>query len=158
MLLRMRAWDIMREDFLSVREDATLADVVRVLRTAQKTDPDQYRVLVLAMTGDLVGVITAWDILRKLENSVLQDDTLRNIDDMDWDNAFDKACIKRCGEPINRIMHKNVPTVKPNEPLLLALNSLVDSKRNWVAVVEGGRPLGVIMVSDIFREMTRKLC
>ena len=40
MLLRKRAWDIMREDYASVREDASLSEAIRALGESRKKQPD----------------------------------------------------------------------------------------------------------------------
>ena len=51
MLFRKRAWDLMREDFATVDESASLAEAVRALRESQKKAPENNVVLVMGKSG-----------------------------------------------------------------------------------------------------------
>lgn len=48
MLLRKRTWDTMREEFASVREDASLSEAIAALQKIRKTQPDTGFVLVFS--------------------------------------------------------------------------------------------------------------
>lgn len=157
MILRKRAWDVMREDFAKVDDRATLADVMKIMRENLKDTPEAHIVLVLSEMGNLKGVVTAFDVLKTAENIVIQDQSLKDLDETDWDAAFTRACGMCSGIEITKVMRGNVPTVKPNDPLLLVLNSLVEAKRNWVIVEEGEKPIGIIVISDLYREITRDM-
>ncbi len=157
MILRKRAWDIMREDFAKVDDQATLADVMKIMRESLKDAPEAHIVVVLSEMGNLKGVVSAFDVLKTAENIVIQDQSLKDIDATDWDAAFSRACGMCSGIEITKVMNRNVPTVKPNDPLLLVLKSLLEAKRNWVVVEEGERPIGVIIISDLYREITRDM-
>lgn len=51
MLLRKRAWDMMREDFATIDESASLAEGIRTLRDSMKTAPDNSVVVVKRKTA-----------------------------------------------------------------------------------------------------------
>jgi predicted transcriptional regulator len=157
MILRKRAWDIMREDFASVPETANMADVVKILWAGLKDRPDMNIVIVTSPAGALKGVITTWDVLRSIEEFVFQGESLRNAEEADWDKAFAKACGMCSGIAVDKLMHKNVPLVRPNDPLLLVVNTLATGKRNWAVVEEGGKAIGVILIGDLYREITREM-
>lgn len=156
MILRKRAWDVMREDFASVAETAKLGDVMKTMRERLKGQPEAHLIVVVTDTGKFAGVVTAWDVLRTAEDCVLKED-LRHLEEADWDRAFGRACALCCGVEVRKVMRKDAPMVKPSDPLLLVLNALVESKRNWVIVEEGDKPLGVILIGDLFREITREM-
>ena len=156
MILRKRAWDVMREDFESVRDTAALGEVMRKLRKRLKGQPEAHFMVVTTETGKLAGVITAWDVLRAAEDCVLKEN-VGDAEEADWDAAFGRACTMCCGTSVKDILHKETPTVKPGAPLLLVLNELVKSRRNWVVVEEGDKPIGIILIGDLFREITREM-
>lgn len=156
MILRKRAWDVMREDFESVRDTAALGEVMQKLRGRLKEQPEAHFMVVTTETGKLAGVVTAWDVLRATEDCVLKEKVDAASED-DWDAAFGRACTICCGIPVRNILHKETPTVKPGTPLLLVLNELVKSRRNWVVVEEGDKAIGVILIGDLFREITREM-
>jgi len=156
MILRKRAWDVMREDFEVVQETAALGEVMQKLRERLKEQPEAHLMVVTTENGKLAGVITAWDVLRAAEDCVLKE-RVNDADEADWDAAFGRACTICCGIPVKNILHKDTPSVKPGAPLLLVLNELVKSRRNWVVVEEGDKPIGIILIGDLFREITREM-
>ncbi|EPR44459.1 CBS domain containing protein [Desulfovibrio sp. X2] len=156
MILRKRAWDVMREDFETIRENATLGEVMNKMRERLREQPEAHLMVVVTELGKLAGVVTAWDVLRAAEDCVLKED-VSNVDEADWDAAFGRACMLCCGTEVRKIMHRDTPMVKPGDPLLLVLNALIESKRSWVVVEEGGRAIGVILIGDLFREITHEM-
>ncbi len=156
MILRKRAWDVMREDFEVVQETAALGEVMQKLRERLKEQPEAHLMVVTTENGKLAGVITAWDVLRAAEDCVLKE-KVNDADEADWDAAFGRACTICCGIPVKNILHKDTPSVKPGAPLLLVLNELVKSRRNWMVVEEGDKPIGIILIGDLFREITREM-
>ncbi|MFW5489243.1 MAG: HPP family protein [Desulfovibrio sp.] len=158
MILRKRAWDIMRTDFAKVDDQATLADVMKIMRESLKDTPEAHIVLVLSEMGNLRGVVSAFDVLKTAENIVVQDQSvLSDSEGTDWDAAFRRACGMCSGIEITKVMNDKVPSVKPNDPLLLVLHALVEARHNWIVVEEGEKPIGIIVISDLYREITREM-
>ncbi len=157
MLLRKRAWDIMREEFLVVEEKTSMAEVITKLRESISKHADDDFAIVIKESGQLAGVITARDMLRAIEDCVLRDDVVRNAEETDWDRAFAKACTLCCHRSVKDIMERRPPTVRPNDPVLLVLNKLVDSKVRWAVVEEGAKPIGVVLINDLFSEISREM-
>lgn len=157
MLLRKRAWDIMRDEFLVIEETTSMAEAITKLRENIRKRPDNDFALVVKNGGQLAGVLTARDLLRAIEDCVLRDESVRNAEDTDWDRAFGKACTLCGNRRAKDLMERKPPVVRPNDPILLVLNALVDSKVRWAVVEEGGKPIGVVVIADLFDEVSREM-
>jgi CBS domain-containing protein len=157
MLLRKRAWDIMRDDPVLIEDTQNLGTAIRLMREEVRNQPDSQVACVVNENGRFLGAVTIWDLIRNVENLVLKDETLTRADETDWDKAFSRACSICYGLDLKKIMHKKIPMVKPNDPLVLVVNRLVETKRSWAVVEEGGRPIGVVFISDLFREISREM-
>lgn len=153
MLLRKRAWDLMREDFPSISENATLAEAIRVLREAMKDHPENHTVVVLRKNGSYRGVVTIWNALRAVQNTVLRDDALKNVEDTDWDKAFARACAVCCQTGLAGHMEEDLAVLKPGDLLLTVLDQFLAKKRGFAVVEEGDRVIGVIHAGDLFHEI-----
>ncbi len=157
MMLRKRAWDMMRDDFPVVQEDASLAEAIRVMRKSMIDAPDSQVVVVRSKTGKLVGAINLWKLFKAVKKSVLKDENLKVAGDVDWDQQFANACLICTQMRLDDYLVKNPPILKPNEPILLVLDVFLKSRRDWALVVEGDRVMGIVYVTDVYREMTRDM-
>lgn len=157
MMLRKRAWDMMRDDFPTVQEDASLAEAIRVMREAMVDAPDSQVVVVLTKSGKLAGTINLWKLFKAVKQSVLKDENLKVDGEVDWDQQFANACLICTQMRLHDHLIKNPPVLKPNEPILLVLDTFLKSRRDWALVMEGDKVMGVVYVTDVYREMTRDM-
>ncbi|MBI9079504.1 MAG: CBS domain-containing protein [Pseudodesulfovibrio sp.] len=157
MMLRKRAWDMMRDEYPTVRNDASLAEAIRIMRSAMKEAPDSQVVVVTDKAGKLVGVINLWNLFKAVKQSVLKDENLKTDGEIDWDQQFANACLICTQLRLDDYIIKNPPVLKPNEPTLLMLDLFLKSKRDWALVVEGNKVMGIVYVTDLYREMTRDM-
>ncbi|WP_432737934.1 CBS domain-containing protein [Maridesulfovibrio sp. FT414] len=157
MLLRKRAWDMMREEFTTIDESASLAEGIRILRESMKKSPDNSVVVVLNKNGALRGVISIWTMLKAVEDQVLRDEELSLIEDADWDRAFKRAGTACCSETLDAHIEEDVAILKPTDPMLVVLEIFRKKKRSWALVQEGGKIIGVVLLSEVYRELTRDL-
>lgn len=157
MMLRKRAWDMMRDDFPIVQEDASLAEAIRIMREAMVETPDSQMVVVQNKSGKLVGAINLWKLFKAVKLSVLKDENLKTDGEVDWDQQFANACLICTQLRLDDYIIKDPPILKPNEPILLVLDTFLKSRRDWALVVEGDKVMGVVYVTDVYREMTRDM-
>lgn len=161
MLFRKRAWDMMREEFAWVDESASLAEVVRVLRLSQQATPENNVVLVLAKSGNetrkLKGAVSVWKVLEAVDECVLRDPELKVVEESDFDKAFARACAVCVQTPLSGYMEADVPVLKPSDPLPVVLELFLRKRRGWAVVEENGRVLGVVLVADVYRELSRDI-
>jgi len=162
MLFRKRAWDMMREEFAWVDESASLAEVVRALRESQKLTPENNVVLVLAKSGDgetrkLKGAVSVWKVLQSVDECVLRDPELKVARESDFDKTFARACAVCTHTALDRHMEPDVPMLKPSDPLPVVLELFLRKKRGWAVVEENGKVLGVVLVADVYGEISRDM-
>ena len=69
MLLRTRAWDIVREDYPVLRESSSLADAMRELNRV--SDSGCLCALVMDENGRLKGAVSMWDTVRFMEDNLV---------------------------------------------------------------------------------------
>lgn len=155
MLMRKRAWDIMRDDFTTVKDGTGLVDIIRALRQGVESDSDNHIAVVTDGDGEFKGVITMWNVMRKLEECVFSDDALLDLKDQDWDKAFAMACRSCSAKGIGDLLESKVPVVLPTDPLVTVVEEFLNHRRGWSLVRDGDKVLGVIFKSDIFKEVSR---
>jgi CBS domain-containing protein len=161
MLFRKRAWDMMREEFAWVDESASLAEVVRALRASQKVNPENNVVLVLGKSGGetrkLKGAVSVWKVLEAMDECVLRDPELRVARESDFDKTFARACAVCTHTSLARHLEPDVPMLKPGDPLPVVLELFLRKKRGWAVVEENGKVLGVVLVADVYREISQDM-
>ena len=69
--------------------------------------------------------------------------------------AFTRACKACADKGIDDLLEDNVPTLLPNDPLVLVVESFLKPRQDWALVCEGDKVLGVVFKSDIFKEVSR---
>ncbi len=157
MLLRKRAWDIVREDYASVPESANMLETVRALAEAQRRQPGLDAVVVLGADGMFRGLVSMDDLLAALERNVFKDKGLDGTRGTDWDQAFRRACLT-CGEVrAADLLRPDEPSMHPNDPLIMVVESFLERRGNVAVVREGERVLGVVLKADAFAEVSREV-
>jgi Mg/Co/Ni transporter MgtE len=148
----------MRDEFATVDESASLAEAVRALRESQKKSPENNIVLVTGKSGNkegvLKGVVSVWTVLAALDEKVLRDPELKVAREGDFDKAFARASAVCTHTSLATHMEPDVPTLKPNDPMPVVLELFLRRKRGWAVVQENNKVLGVILVADLYKELS----
>jgi len=152
MLLRKRAWDIMREEFPSVREDASVHDVVKELKASQARFPDNNCVVVYSSKGAFKGVVSMWNLIHSLGPCLLKGMGLDERE-VNWDKAFERACRTCAEDSVTDYIQTDVPRIRPNDPLARVLEIFLDYRRGRAVVEEGGKVIGIVLLADLYREI-----
>jgi CBS domain-containing protein len=142
----------MRTDFVSVRASESLRDAAVTLRKAMKDQPNRACAVALSDEGEFMGVVTAWWALLYMGKSALKE-SLKPKEGREFEDKFKVACRKRFSERVGDALEKDVPVVKPQDPLVVVLLAMLESRRRWAVVMEGGKVLGVIAAEDLFMQM-----
>lgn len=157
MILRKRAWDLMRDSFVSVRESTRMAEAILLLRQAIKQQADNDLLVVVDEGGSLQGMVSIRHAFKVLEDCVLTDERVLSAEETNWDKAFGDACGECCMRVVADMMDKKPTIVRPEDPLLVVMDRMVQRDSRWAVVVEAGRPLGVVAIGDVFREIAREM-
>lgn len=161
MLLRKRAWDIVREEFPTLREDDSLAEAMRMLTACVGSEGGIGAGCLCALVYDerdmLRGALSVWDTVRFMEDSLLRSGSLRGIEDDGFDRIYRNACKVAGSTKVRDVMDRDMTRVAPDDPLLVVLESFVKKGRSYAVVTEAGKVLGVIMINDVFREISGEI-
>ncbi|MDQ7032849.1 MAG: CBS domain-containing protein [Desulfonauticus sp.] len=155
MLLRKRVWDIMREDFPYVKEDVSLTTVIKTLNDYRNNKNEDINcVVVYSLDDKFLGIISMWNIINSLGPCLLKETALWD-DEVNWDKAFTRAC-RICSQVgLTDIVQTDVPRVKPNDPLAKIMEIFLDYRRGRAIVEEGGKVIGLVLLSDLYKEVAR---
>lgn len=121
--------DVMHRKVISCRVDTPLKEVARRL------DSERINALVVVdESGDLCGVVSQTDLVK--------------ASDQDWENLVAED-----------VMTPDVVTIVADIPVLAAVELMVDSQIHRVVITQGGlaprRPVGVLSLTDVVREMAK---
>lgn len=143
----MKVHQIMTQEVISIPEDATVEVAARLLITHRIS-----AVPVVTLAGDLVGMVNLSDLfprlkdmrfsgqrMAKLYNSLVN---LADLPDFYWQTRH---------LPVADVMQRYVPSIKANDELEKAVTQLLYSDYRSLPVVDDGKLVGVISLSDLIR-------
>ena len=145
-----RVIDIMTREVATIGPDGSLPDVIALIM--------QHKIAglpVVAPNGELVGVISEVDILRRLFP-----DYNEFIGDIDGAMEFDFTDLKLDHLRtlrVNDVMHSNPISVSPSENVMKACGLMVSHKIRRLPVVDPAtnRLVGIVSQGQVFQEILR---
>ncbi len=155
MLYRKRAWDIMRSDYPSVKDDATIGQVIEVMNASREHYPDNNFVLVMNKKGKFLGGVSMWNIIRAMGPDLLKQSAGNREESSE--KAFRLACQLGVQRGITKIIQKDIPMIKPNDTLARIIEVFLDYRQGRAIVEEGEKIMGVVMMADVYSEIAGHL-
>lgn len=153
----MKAGDVMKSPVITVRQDASLAEVARLL--------DEHRISgmpVVDATGCMVGIVSEYDLIRrsqKLQLKIMRD-TLGWISPhttVEEIARFTRGICKVGQTPVQEVMTRKVFSVDEDTSLEDVALLMTRKKVNRLPVVRQGKPVGIITRGDLIWAMAN-LC
>jgi CBS domain-containing protein len=135
----MRVRDYMTTSVTTLNQDDRLLDAALLIRRTGKR-----HVPVLGPDGAVVGIVTDRDVNR------LAPSMLSHMTAEEYNSVFEAT-------PITLAMSKDPITVSPETPMREAVSLLYTKKIGALPVVEGGRLVGILTVSDMLRLLNEVL-
>jgi len=126
----MLVQDIMRRDPVTVSPDVTLVDAYELM-----ADNEVRRLPVV--TDELVGMVTLSDIMGSIPTILA---------DLDMETRLTLSAQK-----VRNVMAWGPVTVRPDHTIQDAAERMLEYQVSGLPVVEGGKVVGIITESDIFR-------
>ncbi len=144
------ASDIMVRDFDSIDENAPVVEAITKIMAGKlrQTGYKTVSLMVINELGQLVGVITMFDILYHLRPGFLNYDLGGNA--VPWEGLFEPAQRELKGKRVKQIMSQGVVTANPDDHVMALLDRMVKNKYRRLPVVKNGRLEGVVYIGDIF--------
>ncbi len=157
MLLRKCAWDIMREEFPTICAEEPLGEAMRRLGAFQARDATCICVLVTDASGAFTGVVSLWGIMRFLERQLLHGSALEGSGQSGFDRVFRNACKVAGSTTVQEVMDRHVTLLRPDDPLPVVLEQIVHQGRSYAVVKEGAKVIGLVMIGDLYRELSAEM-
>ena len=164
--------------YATVDEDASLGEAVKALKKVQKTfdqTRDRHRaILITDKKNKIVGKLSQLDVIRALEPKYLDIDDPQSLTRFGysqdylqytlkehhlWEKAIDDICKKAESLIVKNLMY--TPTeceyVKENTSLNEAIHHLIMGRHQSLLVTRGEDIVGVLRLTDVFREISNKI-
>ena len=164
--------------YATVIEDATLGEAVEALKKAQKNvdeSRDRHRaILITDKNNRIVGKLSQLDVIRALEPKYLKIDSPQSLSRFGfsqdylkytlrehhlWENTLDDICAKAAKLVVKNFMY--TPTegefVEEKASLNEAIHQLVMGRHQSLLVTRGKDIVGILRLTDVFREISDKI-
>ena len=138
--------DILRTSVSTIRQEATLREVVTLLSTACISG-----LPVLNDDGDMVGIITEHDVIKAILPTY--EDILSTDIGLLSPNMLETRFYEVQGTPISSIMTKNVVILEENDSILKAATTMILKKVKLLPVLKDRKPVGVVNRIDIVQAL-----
>ena len=156
MLMRKRAWDIVREDYVRVESEDSLTLAMQKLLHCVKSGNGCLCALVFEGSG-LLGAVSIWDTVRFMNASLKQSGLKKDMNEGDFEEMFHIACKLGAATRVTDIMDKDFTALAPDMPLVDVMANFVKKGRSYAIVKEGTQTLGVIMIQDVFAALAEEI-
>jgi CBS domain-containing protein len=146
----------MVRDFDSINENAPVEQAITKILEG-KLRKTGYKTVSLMVTNDmqqLVGVVTLFDVLYHLRPTFLN----CGIDGsyVSWEGMLEPAIRELKGKQVKNIMSRGAVTASPDDHVMAIIDRMVKNKYRRLPVVENGRLVGIVYVTDVFYHLFQK--
>ena len=152
------AKDIMETSFDVIHKDEPVEKAIEQI-AAGKVRSTGHKTVSLLVIDDfrkLTGVITMFDILYHLRPSFLNYGVNGDEIGFEWDAYLERFISDLKSKRIEQIMSENVINAQADEHLMVVLDRMIKNKYRRLPVLEDGRPVGVVYISDIYEHLFKK--
>ena len=146
------AKDIMASSFDTIHMDAPVSEAIGRIADG-KIRPTGHKTVSLLVIDDmekLTGVVTMFDVLYHLRPSFLNFGVNGDEIGFDWDGYLERFIAELKAKRVAQIMSEELISAKPDEHVMVVLDRMIKYKYRRLPVLEGGKPVGVIYLSDIY--------
>ena len=159
-------------EYATISHNRTIQDALKALDKAQlglTYDRHHHRaVIVLDEDGEVVGKLSHWAVLRKLEPKFLNMDDLSAlsranltadyISDLEESltgflGSLSSLCKRASGIKVKEAMVSVGESIDENESLVVAIHQFVVSHAQSILVTREGKIVGTLRLSDVFEEV-----
>jgi CBS domain-containing protein len=148
--MQLFARDIMTKNFDTIYMDAPVEQAIKKILNAKVRPTGHKTVSLMVVDYDhgLVGTISMYYILYHLRPSYLNYGIDGN--ELNWTGDLDQFIAEIKQKKVVHIMNDNLMSVAPDEPLMSVLDRMIKNSLRRISVVDNGRLVGVVYMSDIF--------
>jgi CBS domain-containing protein len=152
--MKLTARDVMVKEFNTIDQNAPIEDAVRMIFQG-KTRKTGYKTVSMIVTdnfGDLVGVVSMFDILYHLRPPILN----YMGESINFPEKELNAYVNRFkGLTVAQVMNSPVRYVTPDTDLLVIVDRMVKEKCRRLPVVENAKVIGIVYLAEVFGHLCR---
>jgi len=149
------------EDYPHIPYWFTLRQAMAIIREATLKFEGQFEpraVLVFDEEYQLMGVLNLRDIIIGLEPKFLQETSLIKMDPsltVLMGDFFEPKMHEQSQRPVSEVMSPIKDTVNAEDPITKPLYLMVKENLGLMPVMQAGKVMGILRLSDLFGEITR---
>ncbi len=152
--MNLTARDVMVKEFNTVNQHAPIEDAVRLIFQG-KTRKTGYKTVSAIVTdeyGDLVGVVSMFDILYHLRPPILNymGESI-NVPE----NELNAYINRFKALTVAQVMNSPVRYVTPDTSLLVIIDRMVKEKCRRLPVVENSKVIGIVYLAEVFGHLCK---
>lgn len=144
----MKVRDVMTTPVVTVREEATLEEVARLM-----LERNIGGIPVVKADGRLAGIVTESDFSAKKEPVPFSLLRLPSVLGHWLQDSVERTYREARTIEAKRVMTANVVTVSEDDPIELAVRRMCENDVHRLPVVRGGVPVGIVTRQDLLRLM-----
>ena len=147
--MKLTAKDIMVRDFDTIQSNAPIEEAVKLIFNGKTRAPGHKTVSVMVtnQSGQVVGVLTMFDILYHFRPPILN----YLVDRLDfWDGEVESYVEHFKGLTVEQVMHSPVRYISPDADLMVIIDRMVREKCRRLPVMENARVTGIVYLSEVF--------
>jgi CBS-domain-containing membrane protein len=152
--MKVTARDIMVKDFDTVQFNAPIEEAVNLIFNGKvrAAGHKTVSVMVTDQLGQVVGVLTMFDILYHLRPPILN----YLVDRLDfWDGEVESYVEHFKGLTVEQVMNSPVRYISPDADLMVIIDRMVREKCRRLPVMENARIIGIVYLSEVFYHMCK---
>ena len=151
----MHACNIMDTRFHTLRPQQSVADAVKLFRTASEQEGKKIVGLMVTDAQErLVGMLSMYDILLFIrpKHAALWGE----IEDLRREEVFDELLDRVKAIRVEDIMTSEVVTIGPDTHAMVIADLMISRHIRRLPVVEGREVVGIVYISDLFYHLLQK--
>lgn len=138
--------------FHTLSPETPVSDAVSLFKKASRDENRRlFGMMVLDSDGTLVGMLSMYDILLFLRPKHVH--IWGKMDDIDIAGIIDQSCEKTRAIRVGDIMSQEIVTIAPETHKFMILDIMIKKHIRRLPVVDDGRILGIVYISDLFYDL-----
>lgn len=151
----MRARDIMDTRFHTLRPHQSVAEAVKLFRTAGAEEGKKiFGLMVTDERERLVGMLSMYDILLFIRPKHAA--VWGEIEDLRREEVFEELLDRVKSVRVEDLMTTDVVTITPDTHAMVIADMMIRRHIRRLPVVESGEVVGIVYISDLFYQLLQK--
>ncbi len=145
----------MKTDFKTLNPDSPILNALDIFKSSKKSGNTVFGIMVTEKDGSIAGMISMYDILLFLLPKHVK--VWGNINDMEIEGIIATSISRLRNILVGDIMTPDVLSVSPDAHLMMVLDIMIRKHVRRLPVISGGRPEGVVYISDLFNHLITRM-